>query len=180
MIASRPFPVRGRGRVREVDKRVTRDRKVVIDAPHPHAYRDPTICEGCGAMYTQKVWRARQSDRWVPVDSADRDLCPACQRFRSKQARGRVVLKGDTALAHDEELRRRLSNVERRARHTQPERRIVSIERRPDGLEVLTTSQQLAHRIAREIEKLRGGHVVYRWSSRDGGLLAIWREDPAG
>lgn len=177
MIASRPSPVRGRGRIRDVDKRVTRDQKAVIEAPHPHAYRDPTICEGCGAVYTQKTWRARQLGRWIPVDAADWALCPACERLRAKLAQGRVVFKGDEALAHEEELRRRVRNVERRARYTQPERRVVSIERRPGGLEVLTTSQQLAHRIAREIEKLWGGHVVYRWSSRDGALFATWQGD---
>jgi hypothetical protein len=64
--------------------------------------------------------------------------------------------------------------VEGRARHTQPERRTVRIDRIRSGLEILTTSQKLAHRIARELEKAFGGHAHYRWSDREGGLDATW------
>lgn len=177
MIASRPSTIRSRGRIRDVDKRATRDRKSPVETPHPHSYRDPTICEGCGAVYTQKTWRARQIGRWIPIDAADWARCPACEQLKSGLAQGRVVLKGDAARIHEEELKRRIQNVERRARFTQPERRIVSMERRPDGFEVLTTSQKLAHRIAREVEKLYGGRVIYRWSSKDGELLATWQAE---
>jgi hypothetical protein len=71
-------------------------------------------------------------------------------------------------------LRRRIANVAARARATQPERRITSIERRGDVLEVLTTSQKLAHRIVHEVKKLFGGRATYTWSD-DRSLLATWR-----
>ena len=75
----------------------------------------------------------------------------------------------------ESEVWRRIVNVEARARHTQPERRTVRIDREREGIEVLTTSQQLAHRIARELEKAFGGRAHYTWSDRDGSLEATWQ-----
>jgi hypothetical protein len=40
---------------------------------------------------------------------------------------------------------------------------------------VLTTSQKLAHRIARELQKAFGGRARYTWSDQDGALTAIWQ-----
>ncbi len=61
-----------------------------------------------------------------------------------------------------------------RAAFTQPQRRLLDVRRVAGGLEVLTTSQKLAHRIAHEVEKAFGGRVSYAWSDRDGRLLARW------
>jgi len=41
-----------------------------------------------------------------------------------------------------------------------------------DTLEVLTTSQKLAHRIAREVAKAFRGKAGYSWSDDDGTPLA--------
>jgi hypothetical protein len=70
--------------------------------------------------------------------------------------------------------------VARRAGHTQPERRIVSVDWSGRRLEVLTTSQKLAHRIARELVKTFGGRSSFRWSSDDGSLTAVWHAEARG
>lgn len=87
---------------------------------------------------------------------------------------GVVHLHGPYVSAHEEEIRRRLENVAERAAFTQPERRIVSIARDADGLEVRTTSQELAHRIVHEMKKAFHGRASYEWSDGDGSLLATW------
>ena len=56
---------------------------------------------------------------------------------------------------------------------TQPERRLVSIDWTGDTLEVLTTSQKLAHRIVHELKKVLGGKTTYGWSD-DGSLFATF------
>ena len=71
----------------------------------------------------------------------------------------------------------RIRNVTRRSGFTQPERRIVSMERDESRLEVLTTSQKLAHRIASEIVKAFGVRASFRWSGEDGSLLAMWETE---
>jgi hypothetical protein len=72
-----------------------------------------------------------------------------------------------------------MENVASYGLTAQPERRIVSIDTiESDGkaLEVLTTSQKLAHRIAHELKKLFGGRTSYNWSD-DGTLYATWDLD---
>ena len=64
-----------------------------------------------------------------------------------------------------------------RARFTQPERRLVSAERHGSVLEVLTTSQKLAHRIVHELKKAFRGRARYAWSAADGSLLATWERE---
>jgi hypothetical protein len=93
------------------------------------------------------------------------------------RAFGRVRLEGSYVAGHAAEIRRRVGNVAARAQHTQPERRLVEIEARGRALEVLTTSQKLAHRIGRELQKAFGGSVSYCWSDRSGELLAVWHRD---
>jgi hypothetical protein len=84
-----------------------------------------------------------------------------------------VIVRGRYALAHEEAIRRRLANVAARAARTQPERRISTIDRHDDMLEVITTSQKLAHRMVHELRKLFRGRATYAWSD-DGTLLATW------
>lgn len=43
--------------------------------------------------------------------------------------------------------------------------------------EVLTASQKVAHRIVHELKKAFRGRTSYRWSDRDGSLLATWQRD---
>jgi len=88
-----------------------------------------------------------------------------------------VLAVGTYIAEHAVEIRRRLENVAARARYTQPERRIVAITARGPALEILTSSQKLAHRIAHELKKAFRGTVSYAWSDRDGRLLAVWHRD---
>jgi hypothetical protein len=90
---------------------------------------------------------------------------------------GRVLVRGDWFLGHQDEVRRRVVNVEARARYTQPLRRLVTMGRRGDALEVTTTSQKLAHRVVHELQKAFGGRAAYDWSERDGRLTATLSRD---
>lgn len=137
---------------------------------------DPAACERCLAVYTLKTWRPAGVQRRVPA-GVQWTLCPACAQVEDQEYFGRVRVVEPLAGEREDEVRRRIYNVERRARATQPERRMVLIGRSAGVLEVLTTSQKLAHRIAKELEKAFGGRAHYVWTEPDGVLDATW--DPA-
>lgn len=163
----------GRGRRRGHEHRGTR----TVKSPPvsgEYAYPEAAVCAGCGAVYVRKTCRLGGPRRLFAPRQEERVSCPACRQVREGRAYGRVLLSGEWVAEHEEEVRHRIRSVESRARHTQPERRRVGIAPQGDGLEVTTTSQKLAHRLTRELEKAFGGSTSHAWSDHDGSLWATW------
>ena len=137
-------------------------------------FADPSVCEACSAVYTRKTWRAGRALTETLLGKAAWTKCPACRQKKSGIAYGRVIAKGEFDGRRLAAIERRVANVAARAGFTQPERAIVSMERTGSGLDVLTTSQKLAHRVVHELKKAFGGRARYAWADRDGALLATW------
>lgn len=135
---------------------------------------EPTMCEHCGAVYRNKTWRAGERTRATSLVGVGWTVCPACAQVADQEYFGRVRVTAPLDPGREVEVRRRIARVEDRARYTQPERRAVRIDRLRSGLEILTTSQKLAHRIARELEKAFGGRASFTWTDREGALDATW------
>src|SRR5262249_24269774 len=103
-------------------------------------------------------------------------ICPACTQTGAQVGFGRIVVRGAFALAQEAAIRRRIENLVTRAMWTQPQRRVSAIQRRGGEPEILTTSQQLAHRIVHELKKQWRGRARYAWSD-DGTLFATWERE---
>jgi NMD protein affecting ribosome stability and mRNA decay len=174
---SRGLNVVDRGRQRALDHRgVKSDHSPPV--AFGQAYAEGTICQHCGAVYARKTWRRADERAAMAIASnAERKACPACLQVRDARAYGRILLRGRWVKEHEGDVRRRIASVEARAGHTQPMRRVVEIGQDENGLEILSTSQKLAHRMVRELEKAFGGSSTYRWSDRDGSLTATWAHD---
>jgi hypothetical protein len=146
-----------------------------------------TICDRCLAVYSRRTWRKRAALSATQLARALWRTCPACKQMSEDEYFGRVLIRGLFARQNEDAIRRRIENIDARARFTQPERQVIAIDaaegtgrRRPavpDVLEVRTTSQKLAHRIVRELKKAFRGRAVYRWSDDDGTLQAVWQRD---
>ncbi len=132
---------------------------------------EPAACERCGAIFRHRVWRRGRAPSHAFLTTVKWVVCPACRQVGAEEFLGRVLVRGEPVQAQDALVRRRIENVAARARAKQPERRVVSVERRGNTLEVLTTSQKLAHRIVHALQRLLGGQPRYRWSD-DGSLYA--------
>ena len=160
--------------IRSLDRRGTRSNMSPPVAQKGSPPEDPSVCDLCGSVYTAKTWRR---DRPLPaklVNAAGWTICPACKQAKSGKYYGRVLVR--CAPASLDAIVARIGNVERRAEFTQPERRVIGSKWDGSTLEVLTTSQKLAHRIARELQKAFGGRARYTWSDTDGALTAIWEK----
>ena len=169
----------GKGLIRSLDRRGTRSNQkppVALKTPEPF---DPTVCQRCGAVYSQETWRRNHPLTGRLLERAQWGTCPGCTQAAGGEYHGRVLARGATVAAKLDAIRRRIHNVAQRAGFTQPERQIVSIEWDGTTLEILTTSQKLAHRIAHELAKAFGGRAKYQWGRADGeaGLLATWQSE---
>ncbi len=163
---------KGKGLIRSLNRRGTRSAKVRPVEARAGRPPDGAICERCGAMFSRRTWRRDHAVSHSLLARAPWVVCPACQQTGREEYFGRILIRGG-AVADDDAIRRRIQNVATRAGFTQPERKIVSVEGRGNALEVLTTSQKLAHRIVHELKKAFGGRASYAWSD-DRTLLASW------
>ena len=168
-----PRDPRARARITTIQPKRSRQHGRPPVADRVRGLREPAACERCFAVYRDRTWRAAGPGRRVPAD-VRWTLCPACAQVEAQEYFGRVRVTAPLEPEREGEVRRRIWNVERRARATQPERRLVHLGRTRGTLEVLTTSQKLAHRIARELEKAFGGRAHYEWSAREELLEATW------
>lgn len=168
---------KGKGLIRSLNRKGTRSDKKPAVATKAAPLRQPTCCERCGAVFSRQTWRRDHPVTHALLGRANWTVCPACKQAAGGEYFGRVLIRGAYAAANEIEIRRRIQNVAERARVTQPERRIVSAERDGNVLEVLTTSQKLAHRIVRELKKAFRGRASYAWSDEDGSLFATWQRD---
>jgi len=164
-----------KGLARSLDRRGARSNMSPPVAQKQRAPEDPSVCDSCGSIYTAKTWRRNRPLPAKLINAAAWTICPACKQAKNGEYFGRVLVRGSSASSNLDAIRSRIANVERRAEFTQPERRIVSSKWDGATLEVLTTSQKLAHRIARELQKAFGGRARYTWSDQDGALTAIWQ-----
>ena len=167
---------KGKGLIRSVNRRGTRDEKTHSGEAHSGRLREPSACERCGAVFRRRTWRRDDHVTLAMLDRADWTVCPACEQIRNTEGQGRILVSGRFAVAHEPDIRARIRNVAARAAFTQPQRRVVAVERQGDVLEVLTTSQKLAHRIVHELKKVFRGSTKYHWSD-DGTLLATWQRE---
>lgn len=170
----------GKGLIRSKDKRGSRS-DMSPPVTRKVQFRDPSICDRCGAVYSAKTWRRGRS---LPAELADRAAwvhCPGCAQAEAGEYHGRVLVElPERAKASADDISSRIKNVESRAGYTQPERRIVSSTWNGSELEVLTTSQKLAHRIVREVAKAFGGKPRFSWDDEDGTLLARLKVSATG
>ena len=164
-----------KGLTRSLDRRGTRSDMSPPVAQKQRPPKDPSVCDVCGSIYTAKTWRRNRPLPAKLINAAAWTICPACKQAKSGKYFGRVLVRGSNAISNLDAIRSRIANVERRAEFTQPERRIVSSNWDGATLEVLTKSQKLAHRIARELQKAFGGRARYTWSDQDGALTAVWQ-----
>lgn len=179
-IVKRPLEKRasqkGKGLIRSLARAGTRNQKVRPVEARTGRLHEPTACERCGAVFMNRAWRRDHKVSIALLNRAEWAVCPACEQTSRLEGLGRIVIGGKFVGKNEDAIRARIRNVTDRAQFTQPERRVVSIERKGDGLEVLTTSQKLAHRIVHELKKAFRGRASYQWSE-DGSLYAKWRRD---
>ena len=177
MMVNRQASSKGKGLIRSLNRKGAKSNKDVPANVKMGIPPEPSICERCGAVFSRRTWRRDRKLSDAVMDGAHWTVCPSCQQVRVGEYFGRVVLRGAFVAANEEAIRHRIQNVAARAEFTQPQRRVVSVEPDSSGLEVLTTSQKLAHRIVHELKKAFRGHASYSWSDRDGTLFAKWERD---
>ena len=138
-------------------------------------------CSRCGAIYYRRRWTLTPPPDirdWAEFrDGVRSALCPACRKMRERYPSGEVLLVGVTR-EESEEILHLLRNAEQTARANNPLERIMELTAQGSKWKVTTTTENLAQRLGRCLEKARGGKVTYKWSHNNKFVRVCWQKNP--
>lgn len=139
-------------------------------------FQDLSRCRGCGAVYHEKRWVIAKDAPPEPAGKIVKAnvLCPSCRKKKEKYAEGFLTLRGDFLKEHREEVLRLIRNKEEREAEINPLGRIIEIRDMEDTMEITTTTEKLAQRIGRMLNKAFSGAVEYKWSGDAKIARVVW------
>ena len=157
-------------------------KKVDVERDSYLPRRSPTgmlYCQGCGAVYFRRRWTltppAEVRD-WAEFREGVRPAaCPACRKIGQHYPSGELRLAGVTR-KESAEILHVLRNAEKTARANNPLERIMKITMKGSEWTVTTTTENLAQRLGRCLEKARGGKAIYRWSHNNKFVHVFWQK----
>lgn len=143
--------------------------------------REFAVCPTCSAVYYKKSWH-HEFPRTVGEGARDKrmdfTMCPACRMIRDNMYEGQLIIRG-VPQERIAEVLARIKNVGNQAYRHDPLDRIIRITRRGQVLEALTTENQLALKLSRQIQEiLREKPKIM--ISKDESIVRVIIEVPAG
>jgi NMD protein affecting ribosome stability and mRNA decay len=155
-------------------------RKCMDTAGDPYLLKkgnsEMAVCKRCHAIYHNKRWYLDEElyQKKAALKETEKILCPACHKIKDKFPGGVVTLTGAFLHEHKEEIMNLIRNEEERAKGFNPLERIMEVTKIKKGMEITTTNEKLAQRIAKSLERAYQGSVEYKWSSGTKLLRADW------
>jgi hypothetical protein len=148
-------------------------------AENKRAPHEPVVCGSCGALYKNRRWIRKEQIQEMGLlgdrSSAAIGTCRACKLTRSDAARGFLYLRGPHLKVHLEEIEHFLKLEEQRAMEDNPLGRIMRWEQKsPEELIALTTTEHLAQRLGKALERSFGGRVHYDFSHENKQARVYW------
>ena len=118
------------------------------------------ICKDCQAAYYDKSWHESLADykhlkenppRRIDKKKINFVLCPACQMIKNNQYEG-IIFVYNTPEKIKKELMNLVENMGKTARSIDPLDRVFKIKETKNIIEIWTTENQLAKKIANKIK----------------------------
>lgn len=128
-----------------------------------------TVCSDCNAVYYEKSWHHGFTDYRHLTENKQINfaVCPACQMIKDNQFEGQVIFE-NVPKEHKDEVVNNIKNTGERAYKRDPMDRIIGIKESGSNIEVLTTENQLARIIARQIASAyKNTKTDIQWSKEE-------------
>lgn len=138
------------------------------------------VCQTCGAVYMKKHWysHAELSKFLKGQKNVKYSICGECA-LKPISQRGSAGYEGEINLldlgADKAEILRVVKNVAVRALKRDPEDQILKIEDKKDSLRILTSENQLAISIGKQVaQAFKGGILKIQFSHQDEVARVTW------
>ena len=142
---------------------------------------EPTSCPKCGAVYSDGRWVLRATvhedpkhTHWRPAEAT---TCPACKQIETRAVGGYVTISGKFLKEHRDEIHSLITNEVGRTLEDNPLSRIMGLSENSDHLVIETTTEHLAQRLGRALEKAYSGQVTYDFSHENKVARVSWHRD---
>jgi hypothetical protein len=134
------------------------------------------VCKRCHAVYFDKFWH---TDPKLYAEFKARGameiFCGECKRLRQNDGYGGEVILKNIVGAAKAEIMREIKNIGDRASRRDPEDRIIKIEDNGGSVRIITTENQLALSLGRQIAASRkGGKLQIKLSKEDKLARVVW------
>jgi NMD protein affecting ribosome stability and mRNA decay len=150
----------------------------------PRAPSEPSLCAGCGAVYINRHWSRSAASRVRAARRAGDPIavrvCPACRQRTTGVPHGFLHVSGEFVAQHREDILHLLHNEVSRAMDDNPLGQVLDWgEDGTGGLLLTTTTEHLAIRLGRGLEKAFDGKVLYGFSHENKLAHVWWHRDAA-
>ncbi|MEK9154529.1 MAG: hypothetical protein AAB596_00410 [Patescibacteria group bacterium] len=142
-----------------MEKRKQYDNKIILPRREEHELPKGkaglVLCRDCGASYYKKYWHHNLRNYKNPKEDAlvRFSVCPACKMIENRQFEGKIVVENIPAKILSD-LTNLAENFCRKAYLSDPLDRLIKIKKIKEGvLEITTTENQLAVRLAKKIKE---------------------------
>jgi len=138
--------------------------------------QEPSLCQGCHAIYTNKRWHLDPKELKILQDDPKTMwvTCPACAKIAEHYPEGIVTLRGDYLWKHEAEIRNLVQNEADRVVVKNPIARIMQIDASDDQLVIETTEQKLAEHLGRVLARAHNGELQCTWSQSPRICRVTW------
>jgi NMD protein affecting ribosome stability and mRNA decay len=146
----------------------------------PRAPAEPALCAGCGAIYTRKRWSRAPGARLhaAPGQPLAIRVCPACRRRAEGAPHGFVHVDGEFVARHQDEILRLLHNEVERSAEDNPTAQVLDWgDDGSGGLLITTTTEHLAVRLGRALERAFDGRVLFGFAHENKLAHVWWHRD---
>jgi NMD protein affecting ribosome stability and mRNA decay len=143
-------------------------------------YKDPTVCPDCKLIYHNKRWVRNEEllEKFLKdKKSIDYKKCPACRKTQDDYPLGILRLSGSYIKSKRIEILNLIRNEAEFEEKRNPLARIMKIEEEDNGLLIKTTTESLARRLGRAVNKAHHGEISYIFSDTQKFLRVEWRKD---
>jgi len=148
-------------------------RRVEKDKEFEKGTEETILCSKCKAIYYGKCWHKNARLFEKNIKCTKKILCPACKWTKTNLAEGIIVLTLKDNLK-EKEILNLVRNVETKAKLRDPEDRIMKINKEENKITILTTENQLALSIAKQIKRAFKGDLKIKWSHNEDVVRLEW------
>jgi hypothetical protein len=113
----------------------------------------------------------------APIAPVHQVECPACKRTREKVPGGYLRLEGSFLMVHQKEISHLITNVAHAEMGQHPLQRIIEVLPLENGIEITTTYEHIARRIADAVHRSYNGDLTIKYSDEEKRVRIHWVRD---